>query len=246
MDKSSNASAPGHDPAPAAGEVSRASFMNILADVVRHVVPLLPLYVLNGSIASYLVLTAFDLSLGLWLIVATTRDRGDMTSVDPRSRWLIMRLIAVLVAAAFLAILAGIMAIPIALPALIFGLASGVDWGAMFSDNRFWIPVVGMSLLAAARFQGAFEATTTPGRRGQPTRDGPVIGNLEQDRKLSLAAKAAQVTIIATFACLCYVLVTFGRSGLYALPILYTALLVFYDARPDVAQRIFPKLWQEK
>jgi len=42
------------------------------------------------------------------------------------------------------------------------------------------------------------------------------------------------------------VLVAFGRSGLFALPILYAALLVFYDVRPDLAQRIFPKLWQEK
>ena len=35
-------------------------------------------------------------------------------------------------------------------------------------------------------------------------------------------------------------------SGLYALPVLYNAVLVFYDARPDVGQRIFPTLWQEK
>ena len=74
----------------------------------------------------------------------------------------------------------------------------------------------------------------------------PILGNLQQDRKQSLAAKAAQVTLIATFALLCYVLITFGRTGLYALPILYAALLVFFDARPDVAHRIFPKLWQEK
>jgi len=54
------------------------------------------------------------------------------------------------------------------------------------------------------------------------------------------------VTLIATFVGLCYLLINFGRSGLYALPVLYTALLVFYDARPDLAQQIFPKLWQEK
>jgi hypothetical protein len=41
-------------------------------------------------------------------------------------------------------------------------------------------------------------------------------------------------------------LITFGRRGLGALPILYAALLVFYDARPDIAQRIFPKLWQKE
>ena len=103
-----------------------------------------------------------------------------------------------------------------------------------------------MSLLAAARAQGAFEATTTPGRRGEPSREGPVIGNLEQDRKRSLADNAAQVTMIATFVLLCYLLLAFGRWGMYTLPILYAALLVFYDARPDIAQQIFPRLWQEK
>lgn len=235
-----------HEAVPAVAKTPGMSFMNIVLDVVRHVVPLLPLYVFNGNFASYLVLTAFDLSLGLMLIVGTTRDRRDITSVDPRSRWLVLRLVSVLVAAIFLAIMAAIIAIPIGIPAFIFGLSTGIDWSVVLSHTSFWIPVVGMSLLAAARFQGAFDARTTPGRRGQPTRKGPIIGNLEEDRKQSLAAKAAQVTLIATFAFLCYVLITFGRWGLYALPILYTALLVFYDARPDVAQRIFPKLWQEK
>ena len=83
-----------------------------------------------------------------------------------------------------------------------------------------------------------------PRRVGGATYQVPV--EIKGDRKQSLAAKAAQVTLIATFALLCYVLITFGRSGLYALPILYAALLVFFDARPDVAHRIFPKLWQEK
>ena len=220
--------------------------MNILVDIVRHAVPLLPLYVFNGNIASYLLLTAFDLSLGLMLIVGTTRERKDPTSVDPRSRWLVMRLLAVLVMAVFLAIVAAIVAMPIAAPAFIFGLSTGVDLWAVVSDKTFWIPVVGMSLLAAARAQGAFEATTTPGRRGEPSREGPVIGNLEQDRKRSLADNAAQVTMIATFVLLCYLLLTFGRWGMYTLPILYAALLVFYDARPDIAQQIFPSLWQRK
>jgi hypothetical protein len=246
MGKDSSASQPDLDAAPAIGRTSRMSFMNIAVDVVRHVVPLLPLYVFNGNIATYVLLAAFDLSLGLMLIVGMTRDRGDMTSVDPRSRWPIMRLIAVLVAAAFLAIMAAIIAIPIGMPAFIFGMFTGIDWGEVMSQPGFWIPVGSMSVLAAVRYQNAFESWTTPGRRGQPTREGPVLGNFEEDRKQSLAAKAAQVTLIATFALLCYVLITFGRSGLYALPIVYAALLVFYDARPDVAHRIFPKLWQEK
>jgi hypothetical protein len=218
------------------------SAMNIVADVVRHVLPLLPLYMLHGNFASYLLLTAFDLSLGLIWIIGTTRERSDPTSVDLRSRRLVMRLLAVLAIAVFLAVVAAIVAVPIAAPAFIFGLSTGVDWWTTVSDKRFWIPVALMSLLAAARAQGAFEATTTPGQRGVPSRAGPVIGRLEQDRKRTLADKAAQVTLIATFAGLSYLLINFGRWGLYALPILYTALLVFYDARPDLAQQIFPKL----
>jgi hypothetical protein len=239
-------SQPERDAASAVARTPRLSAMNIVADVVRHAMPLLPLYIFSGNFASYLLLTAFDLSLGLMLIVGTTRDRSDPTSVDPRSRWLVMRLIAVLAIAVFFAIVAAIVAMPIAAPAFIFGLSTGVDWWATVSDKRFWIPVVGMSLLAAARAQGAFDATTTPGRPGPPSREAPVIGDLEQDRKRSLAANAAQVTLIATFVGLCYLLINFGRWGLYALPVLYTALLVFYDARPNLAQQIFPKLWREK
>jgi hypothetical protein len=226
--------------------IPRASFMNIVADVVRHGLPLASLYVFHGNFSGYVLLTSFDLSLGLWGIVVTTRDRDDATTVDPRSRWLISRLVAVLVIAVMLAVLAGIMAIPIGMPAYLMGLSDGVHWSDMLSQPGIYIPVGAMSLIAAIRFQGTFEARTAPGPRGAPTRKGPVIGNLEQDRRASLAAKAAQVTLIATFAFLCYVLITFGRTGLYVLPILYAALLVFYDTRPDIAQRVFPKLWQEK
>jgi hypothetical protein len=154
-------------------------------------------------------------------------------------------LAAVLMLAIFLAIAAAIITLPIAGPAFIFGLSIGVDWWDVLSRRGFWIPVVAMSLLAAVRAQGAIEATTTPGPAGPPTHAAQVIGNLEQDRKRSMAANAAQVTLIATFVALCYLLIHFGRSGFYAFPILYSALLVFYDARPDLAQRIFPKLWRE-
>jgi len=241
LDKSTDAAASTPTMAP-----SRMPFIAIVVDVVRHALPLIPLYFFNGNVASYILLTAFDLSLGLWLIVVTTRDRGDVKSVDPRSRWLIFRVLAVLVSAAMLAFLAGVMSVPIGLPAYVFGIFTGIEWRDVMTRPTFWAPVAGMSLLAAIRFQGMFEATTRPGERGQPSSKGPVIGDLEGDRRRSLADKAAQITLIATFAALCYVLVAFGRSGLFALPILYAALLVFYDVRPDLAQRIFPKLWQEK
>ena|SRR5947208_492374 len=84
----SSASQPERDAASAFAWTPRLSAMNIAADVVRHMAPLLPLCIFNGNFASYLLLTALDLSLGLMLIVGTTRDRSDPTSVDPRSRWL--------------------------------------------------------------------------------------------------------------------------------------------------------------
>jgi len=245
MSEHSSASQPDDDAVPAGVRAQRVSFMNIVADVWRHALPLLSLYLLKGAIAGYLLLTAFDLSLGLMLIVGTTRDRNDPTAVDRRSRWLVSRVAAVLMLAIFLAIVAAIITLPIAGPLFIFGLSTGVDWWGLLSHRGFWISVAVMSLLAAARAQSAFEATTTPGSKGLPTHAAPVIGNLEQDRKRSMAANAAQVTLIGTFVFLCYLLIHFGRLGLYALPILYTALLVFYDARPDIAQRIFPKLWRE-
>ena len=68
----------------------------------------------------------------------------------------------------------------------------------------------------------------------------------EGDRRMSLAAKAAQITIIATFVLLCYLLSVFGLRGLYVLPLLFTALLVFYDLRPDLGQRVFPQLWTQR
>ena len=74
---------------PAGVRARRLSFMNIVADLWRHALPLVSLYLLQGNIAAYLLLTAFDLSLGLMLIVGTTRDRSDPTTVDPRSLWLV-------------------------------------------------------------------------------------------------------------------------------------------------------------
>ena len=54
------------------------------------------------------------------------------------------------------------------------------------------------------------------------------------------------MTLIATFIALCYGLIVIGRVGLVALPAIYAAMLVFYDARPDLARQIFPALWQRK
>jgi hypothetical protein len=59
------------------GVTPRPRAAAIALDAARHAVPLVPLYFGNGSIPSSLLLTAFDLALGLMVIVGTTRDRSD-------------------------------------------------------------------------------------------------------------------------------------------------------------------------
>lgn len=218
----------------------------LILDVGRHALPLISLYFLHGTAETFLLLTGFNLALGLMLIVATTRDRGDVTTVDPRSRWPGMRWIAVLFNAAFLAFIAAFIMLPMIFPALVLGWRAGVEWSLLISQQSVWIPAVGMSLLASSRFQDLFEARTTPGAKGQPSRVKPVVGDLEGDRKRSLAEYAAQVTLIATYVFLCFVLIEFRGWGLYAFPPLFAAILIFYDTRPDIGQRIFPKLWQQR
>ena len=167
------------------------------------------------------------------------------TTVDPRATWLVSRITAVLVLAIFLGSVAAIISLPIGMPAFIFGWTTGVDWRALFSRPSFWITAAVMALVTAARAQHSFETVTTPGEIGTSSHVAPIIGDLERDRRRSQATNAAQVTIIASYVALSYLLSVFGRGGLFVFPILYAALLVFYDARPDLAQRILPNLWRE-
>jgi hypothetical protein len=220
--------------------------LGIALDVLRHALPLIPFYLRHGSITSYLLLTAFDLSLGLMLIVGTTRDRSDPTTVDPRATWLVSRLTAVLVLGIFFGIVAAIISVPIGMPAFIFGLAIAGDLPALVSRPSFWITAAVMAVATGARAQHSFETVTTPGERGTSAHAAPVIGDLEGDRRRSKAANAAQVTIIATYVTLAYLLSNFGQRGFFIFPMLFAALLVFYDTRPDLAHRIFPSLWREK
>jgi hypothetical protein len=217
----------------------------IVLDVLRHALPLLPLYLGRGSITNYLLLTAFDLSLGLILIVGTTRDRSDPTTVDPRATLLASRLMSVLVLAIFFGIVAAIISVPLGMPAIIFGLAAAGDLPDLLSNPSFWVMSALMAFTTAMRAQLSFESVTTPGARGTSPHAAPVIGDLDADRRRSKAANAAQVTIIATYVGLSYFLSNFGQRGFFILPILFAALLVFYDVRPDLAQRIFPRLWRE-
>src|SRR5262245_5699980 len=83
--------------AAAAAPTPTVSIAGVAADAARHSIPLLQLYFFGGSIGSYLLLTAFDLAVGLVFIVASTRQRGDVNSVDPRSRLMIFQVLSVLV-----------------------------------------------------------------------------------------------------------------------------------------------------
>lgn len=218
----------------------------IALDGLRHALPLIPLYFWGGNITSYLLLTAFDLSLGLMLIVGTTRDRSDPTTVDPRATWLASRVTAVLVLAIFFGIVAAFITVPIGMPVFIFGLTKAGELPDLLSQPNFWVTAAVMAISTGTRAQLSFESVTTPGERGTSPHAAPVIGDLEGDRRRSKAANAAQVTIIATYVALSYFLSNFGQHGFFIFPILFAALLVFYDARPDLAQQIFPKLWREQ
>jgi hypothetical protein len=206
--------------------------------------PVAALYLRHGSIPSYLLMTAYDLALGLVLIVGTTRDRGDRTTVDPRATSPGARVTAIVVLAVFFALVAAFLTVPIGMAAFVVGLGDGVDWWELVTDRSFVLSVAAMALAAGARAQYAFESVTTPGAIGGSPHAAPVVGDLEDDRRRSQAAYAAQVTLVGTYVFLSYVLSQLGRAGYYGFPLLYAALLIAYDARPDLARRILPDLWE--
>ncbi|MEY2573015.1 MAG: hypothetical protein QOJ87_1228 [Verrucomicrobiota bacterium] len=218
----------------------------IVVDAVRHAVPLVPLYFYHGSVPAYLLLTAFDLALGLMLIVGTTRDAKDPTTVDPRAAFLVSRITAALTLAVFLGIVAAFLTIPLGIPAFISAMNAQVDWMALVTRPGFYLPVVLMAVSAGVQGQLRFEAATQVGERGTSLHAGPVVGDLARDRRIAKAAYAAQVTLIGVYVGLAYGLSALGHWGLFILPVLYAALLVFFDARPDIGQRIFPDLWREE
>ena len=120
----------------------------IVVDAVRHALPLIPFYFYHGSVPAYLLLTAFDLALGLMLIVGTTRDAKDPTTVDPRATGLISRVTAALTLAVFLGMVAAILTIPLGIPAFISGMVAHVGWIALVTRPGFYVPVALMALSA--------------------------------------------------------------------------------------------------
>ena len=167
-----------------------------------------------------------------------------MTSVDPRSRWPIMLLADLLVCALVLAVPAAVITVPLVAPAFYFGLFASVDWQTVGIRKEFLMLAGGAALIAGGRAQRAFLATVVVGAIGGSRHDAPVMGNIAEDRSRSKGAYAAQLTLIGTFVVLCYVMLTVGSDSHYVLPIINSLLVVFYDTRPDVARRIFPKLWR--
>jgi hypothetical protein len=218
----------------------------IVVDAVRHALPLVPLYFYHGSVPAYLLLTAFDLALGLMLIVGATRDAKDPTTVDPRAASFVARLTAALILAGFLGGVAAIFTIPLGMPAFISGMHAQVDWMALVTGPGFYLPVGLMALSAGVRAQLQFEATTRVGEWGTSLHAGPIVGDLARDQRMAKAAYAAQVTLIGVYVALAYGLSVLGHRGLFIFPVLYAALLVFFDARSDIGQRIFPELWREE
>jgi hypothetical protein len=222
------------------------NFQKFACDLARHAAPLVSLYFLDGSVPRYLLLTAFNLSLGLMLIVALTRASTDPTTVDPRATSLPARLSAVVILSLFLAVVAAIITVPIFSAGFIFSLHDGVEWSEILLHKNFWVMVAFISLIAGLRAQLGFESTTVVGRQGTSLHAAPVTGDIAQDRKRSKADYAAQVTFIATFIFLCFAMTYFGGWGFYLLPVAYTALLIFYDTRPDIGRKLFPELWREE
>lgn len=233
------------DTAAVDGPTAWARTRAIGLDVVRHALPLVPFYFYHGSVPAYLLLTAFDLALGLMLIVGTTRDAKDPTTVDPRAALLISRITAALVLALFLGAVAAFLTIPLGIPAFISGMAAQVDWIALVTRPGFYLPLALMTLSAGVRAQFRFEAATRVGERGTRLDAGPIVGDLARDRRMAKAAYAAQVTLIGVYVGLAYGLTALGRQGFLIFPALYAALLVLFDARPDIGRRIFPNLWRE-
>ena len=234
--------------------------MRLILDLVRHAVPLAQFYLFGGAIERWALLTAFDLALGLVAIVATTRSMDDPGTVDARSRTLAAQAASVAILTLLFAAVALVVAMPIGLPAFIWSLSHGLDWQTLLTSPALWTQVVLMSGSAALRAHLAFTATTSV--RGElPAVDAKTAKHADADdeedaaarraevdssRERSRAANAAQVTLIATFVGLCYLLMDLpGERVLLLLPALYSTMLAFYDARPDIGERLFPELWRK-
>lgn len=211
-------------------------------DLVRHAMPLVNLYVLDGSVPRYLLMTAFNLALGLLLIVALTRAASDPTTVDARAAARGARFASAVTLSLLLGLAAAFICVPIFGATLIFGLHAGVEWRDFFFKNTFWVMVALMCFIAGLRAQLAFEAVTVVGARGTAPQAASVVGNIDADRARSRAQYAAQVLLILAFVFLSFALTYAGEWGFYVMPLAFVALQVFCLLKPDWALRLLPDL----
>lgn len=211
-------------------------------DLLRHAIPLVSLYALDGSVPRYLLMTAFGLALGLMLIVALARAASDPTTVDARAATRGARFAAAVILSLFLGLAAAFICVPIFSATLIFGLNEGVDWRELLSKNTFWVMVALMCFTTGLRAQLAFEAVTVVGARGTAPQAAPVVGDIAADRARSRAQYAAQVLLIAAFVFLSFALPYAGAWGFYVMPFAFVAFQVFCLLKPDWALRLLPNL----
>jgi hypothetical protein len=210
--------------------------MKTAASVARHGLPLAALYLSGAKAASYLLLTAFDLSLGLVAIVALKSGAKLDVARLARGSWII----DIPVMAVVFAIAAAVLTLPIGALLILYGVDVSLDWASILFSRSFSIAVGLMAFFAGAHgyFVQAHRARRAPPSTAADPR--PVEDSTDGTARRLQADYAAQVTLIATFFLLCW---DFGRPMFYAVPPLYAAVLVLYDMRPDFAEELLPTLW---
>lgn len=196
---------------------------DVLAIVARRAQPLLLLWLYGGTEA-YLLLTLFDLCLGLAAIpmaafirmFAFTVADSIAGTIDQRGT-----------ACAVIAALAAVFAVPFGMPLVFLGAVSSVDWWDVLARPGFWASAVVVVLLATRH------VLLVP-RGGDPS--APAQHLAWADRGVAL-----QMALLIGFYLLALALTVAGRPGLLALPVLFAGLLVFHDLRPDLMLRVWPR-----
>lgn len=196
---------------------------DVLAIVARRAQPLLPLWLYGGTEA-YLLLTLFDLCLGLVAIpmVAFVRSFAFTVSdslagtIDQRAT-----------ACAVMAALAAVFVVPFGMPLVFLGAVAHVDWRAVLGHPGFWASAAVVVLLATRGILMVPRAGDAPGA---------TLHYASAQRGVAL-----QMGLLVGFYLLALALTFAGRTGMLALPVLFSGLLVVHDLRPDVVLRMWPE-----
>lgn len=190
---------------------------DVLAAVARRAQPLLLLW-LYGGIEAWLVLTLFDLCLGLAAIPLAVLVRAVAPTVaDSPAATLDQRVTAV----ALMAFLAACFVVPFGMPLVFLGAAADVAWRAALERPGFWASA-GVCVLLAGRGLLAMPRT---GAVPEPA--------------AAQSAVALQMALLVGFYALVLATAAAGRPALVALPPAFAAVLVVHDLRPDLLRRIW-------